>query len=389
MKALYFDCSAGISGDMTVGALIDLGVPLNIISEGLSLLTLPENSYTLGAARTSRQGICATHFQVAAVVEHHHRHFSDILALIDRSSLEEPVKEKSRSVFHVLAEAEAKVHGVPLEKVHFHEVGAVDSIVDIVATAICLNFLGVENLASSPVPFGSGWIDTAHGRLPVPAPATAELMKGLQIIPDSIPGEWVTPTGAAIIAALCSHCGAMPEMKITSIGYGAGTKDCTHRPNLLRAVLGETAKESGQVLVMETHLDDITPEILGFLMDRLFEAGALDVGFSQLHMKKNRPGFRLTVITDGSLLNKLARLVLSESSATGVRYYPVERLTLERSIEQFSTSLGQVRAKRVVLPDGTCRINPEFEECRRIAVEKGVPLLNVYRLIEREIAERP
>lgn len=386
MKTLYLDCSAGISGDMTVGVMIDLGVPLDAISKGLSLLDLPEGSYALGSSRTTRHGVAAVHFRVDAPLEHHHRHYSDIEALIARSPLPEPVKMKSQSVFQVLAEAEAKVHDVPVAKVHFHEVGAIDSIVDIVAVALCLDYLGVERMVSSPVPFGSGWVETAHGRLPVPAPATAELLKGLQVRHDEIPGEWVTPTGAAILAGLCDRCGAMPEMSITSVGYGAGTKECAQRPNLLRGVLGAPPEASAEVMVMETHLDDSSPELLGFLMDRLFEAGALDVAYSPLQMKKNRPGTRLTVITDRKLLDGLAQVVLTESSAIGVRYYPVERQTLERRVEQCVTSLGTVKVKRVVLPDGSCRIQPEFEECRRIAIETGVPLPDVYRIIERETA---
>jgi uncharacterized protein (DUF111 family) len=209
-------------------------------------------------------------------------------------------------------------------------------------------------------------------------------MKGLQIRPDDIHGEWVTPTGAAIVAALCTECGAPPAMRIVASGYGAGTKDCIQRPNLLRAILGDVSENNEKVLVLETHMDDITPEILGFLMEQLFEAGALDVTFSQLQMKKNRPGVKLTVITDRIHLEKLSRLVLTESTAIGLRYYPVERITLERLHEQQITSLGPVQVKKILLPDGSWRIHPEFEECRRLAVEHKMPMLDVYRLIERE-----
>lgn len=384
MKSLYLDCAAGISGDMTVGALMDLGVPLEVIRQGLSLLGLPEGSYSLQAAKTTRLGVTATHFIVDAPDLHHHRHYTDIKDMIASSSLSEPVKELSQRIFLRLAEAEATVHGVPIDTVHFHEVGAVDSIVDIVGASICIDYLGVEQIATSPLPFGSGWVETAHGRLPVPAPATAELMKGLQVIPDTLPGEWVTPTGAAIVAALSTQSGLVPEMRITATGYGAGTKECSSRPNLLRAILGETTQHGDTVMVMETHIDDMNPEIMGFLMDRLFDAGALDVAFSPLQMKKNRPGFRLTIIASNNTLNTLSRLVLTESTAIGVRYYPVERVTLERRVEQCATSLGQVRVKKVLLPDGGWRVTPEYEECRRIAVEKGLAILDVYRLIERE-----
>lgn len=383
MKILYLDCSAGISGDMTVGALIDLGVPLHVIVDGVSLLGLSTESYTLHSAGTSRMGVTATHFTVDAPDLHHHRHYCDIREIISSSGLTEKVKELAQRIFLKLAEAEATVHGVPVDEVHFHEVGAVDSIVDIVGTAIGLDHLGVEEVAASPLPYGSGWVETAHGRLPVPAPATAQLMKGLKVTPDTVPGEWVTPTGAAIVAALSGNA-QLPEMKITAVGYGAGTKECLSRPNLLRAILGETVQQADTVMVMETHIDDMNPEILGFLMERLFDAGALDVAFSPVQMKKNRPGIRLTVITENRKLHELSRLVLSESTAIGVRYYPVERLTLERRVEQCSTSLGPVLVKKVLLPDGSWRVNPEYGECRRIAVEKQIPIVEVYRLIERE-----
>lgn len=387
MKTLYLDCSAGISGDMTVGALINLGVPLEVISKGLSLLGLPEGSYKLSAPDASRSGISATHFQVYPSDAATHRHFSDISKMIRESRLEDAVKSVSLDVFQKLAEAESKVHGVPVDHVHFHEVGAVDSIVDIVGTAISLCHLGVQEILSSPLPYGSGWVDTEHGRLPVPAPATAELMKGLPVTPDPVPGEWVTPTGAAIVAALCKRCGPIPEMTITAYGYGAGTKECAERPNLLRVVMGETSGNGDDsVLVLETNLDDTNPEISGYLMDKLFSSGALDVTFSPLQMKKNRPAFRLTVLTDRNHLDELARLVLTESTAIGVRYYPVKRITLQRAAVKINSSLGPVMAKKVILPDGKCRITPEFEECRRIAVEQGVPIVDVYRLIERETA---
>ncbi|GAM08702.1 hypothetical protein OR1_00975 [Geobacter sp. OR-1] len=388
MKTLFLDCAAGISGDMTIGALLDLGVPMEVLQTGLAQLSLPPGSFRISAAKTTRLGIAATHFMVEAPEQHHHRCYSDIKELISVSGLNETVRSLSQKIFLRVAEAEAAVHGVSLDKVHFHEVGAVDSIVDIVGTAIGLDYLGMATIASSPLPFGSGWVETAHGRLPVPAPATAELFKGLRVTPDNVPGEWVTPTGAAIIAALSTAQGPAPEMTITAIGYGAGTKECQQRPNLLRAFLGDVSPRES-ILVMETHLDDINPEIMGFLMDRLFEAGALDVAFSPLQMKKNRPGFRLTVITDKAHLDGLANLVFTESTAIGTRYYPVERRVLERNTASLDTALGPVNVKKVRLPDGSFRTYPEFEECRRLAIELGMPLPDVYRLIEKTAAEEP
>lgn len=386
MKALYLDCASGIAGDMTVGALLDLGVPFELLKSGLHSLNLPAASYDISAEKSLRLGIASTHFRVTAPDLGHHRHYANIVDIIASSSLSDPVKELSTRIFRCLAEAESRVHNLPLEQVHFHEVGAVDSIIDIVGTAIGLDYLGVGEIHSSPLPFGSGWIETAHGRLPVPAPATAELMKGRAVTHDPIPGEWVTPTGAAIVAAIASSGTSMPQMEITAIGYGAGTRELTARPNLLRAVLGDISARDRQVFVVETHLDDMNPEILGFLMERLFSAGALDVAFSPLQMKKNRPGTRLTVITEMSLMDRLCTLILSESTAIGLRRYPVERVTLERSTEEFSSSLGNIKVKRLRLPDGRSRIAPEFEECRRLALAGNLPLLEVYRTVERETA---
>jgi uncharacterized protein (TIGR00299 family) protein len=306
--------------------------------------------------------------------------------MIEGSSLSENVKKSAQKIFFRLAEAEAFVHGVEIGHIHFHEVGGVDSIVDIVGTAICLDYLGIGEIYASPLPFGNGFVETAHGRLPVPAPATAELLRGMPIHFDCGPGERVTPTGAAILAALANGYGAPPGMKVTAIGCGAGSRDFDDMPNILRLVLGEKTGQVGrdEIYVMETHIDDMNPEILGFLMERLLAQGALDVAFSPLQMKKNRPGVKLTVLSPPAGLDALARLVLAESTAAGVRYYPVERMTLARAEEERDTSLGKVRVK-LFLDDGTTvRVAPEFEECRRIAEETGMPLLEVYRIIERE-----
>ncbi|MSM39230.1 MAG: nickel pincer cofactor biosynthesis protein LarC [Geobacter sp.] len=389
MNILYLDCSAGIAGDMTVAALIDLGAPLQMVSDGLKTLSLPPASFAIGTERTSRGGIAATRFDVSFHEHHHHRYYPDIVALIDASNLAAPVKERSQRIFRRLAEAEALVHGVPLEQVHFHEVGAIDSIVDIVGTAICLDALDVVELYASALPYGRGWVETAHGRLPIPAPATAELMRGLQVADDPLPGEWVTPTGAAIVASLATATGKAPAMRITAVGHGAGSRDCPERPNLLRAVLGEATTTDDEIMVVETHLDDMNPEVLGFVMERLFAEGALDVAFSPLQMKKNRPGTKLTVITPRKGLDRLGRLILTETTAIGLRYYPVERMTLARANEERATSLGTVRVKVITGLDGSNRIAPEFDECRRLAAEAGLPLQEVYRIIERETAGSP
>jgi pyridinium-3,5-bisthiocarboxylic acid mononucleotide nickel chelatase len=381
MKMLYFDCFAGIAGDMTLAALLELGVPIEALREGLALL--PLSGYTLESSKVDRHGIAGTHLQVTLLEEDQpHRHYSGIAAMIEAAPLKPRVKELAQRIFRRLAEAEASVHGVALERVHFHEVGAIDSIVDIVGTAIGIDYLGIDRVYSSGLPFGRGFVQTAHGRLPVPAPATAYLMQGIPLTCDIGEGERVTPTGAAIVAALAEGFGAPPAMKPERIGYGAGSKDFPELPNLLRLVLGEAVAAAGaeEVLVIETHIDDMNPEIFGYLMEQLIDAGALDVAFASLQMKKNRPGTRLTVIADPADLDRLSSIILAESTAIGLRYYPVRRITLPRRTEERETSLGAVRVKLL----GNGRVTPEFESCREIAGARSLPLIDVYRTVERE-----
>ncbi|MBI2354155.1 MAG: nickel pincer cofactor biosynthesis protein LarC [Deltaproteobacteria bacterium] len=383
MTILYLDCQAGISGDMTVGALIDLGVPLEHLRAELAKLALPADSYALSAERTERRHVTALKFDVAVHDHHTHRHYAGIDAMIAGSSLSDPVKETSRRIFRRLAEAEARVHGVPVEEVHFHEVGAVDSIVDIVGTAICLDYLGVEEVRVSALPLGGGFIETAHGRLPVPAPATAELLQGLPVHGACGEGERVTPTGAAIVAALATGFGRQPAMRLERIGSGAGGRDFPDCPNILRAFLGtaETRCEGDEeVIVAETNIDDSTPELLGYVMERLLDEGALDVFFTPVQMKKNRPGVLLSFLCPPERLGSLARLVLAETSAIGLRHYTASRITLERCVEERETPFGAVRFKLVFDGGRLLRAAPEYEDCRRIARERGIPC--------REVMER-
>jgi len=381
MRVLYFDCFAGIAGDMTVGALLELGLPMETLREGLSLL--PLSGYTLASSRVDRHGIAGTSFKVTLTgADQPHRHYSGIAAMIEEAKLKPRVKELAQRIFRRLAEAEASVHGVTLERVHFHEVGAIDSIVDIVGTAIGLDYLGIDKVYASGLPYGRGFVRTAHGLLPVPAPATAHLMQGIPLSADIGEGERVTPTGAAIIAALAVGFGPPPAMTPHGIGHGAGEKDFPELPNLLRLVLGEAAQAAHpeEVLVLETHIDDMNPEIFGFVMERLLAAGALDVAFSALQMKKNRPATRLTVIANRGDLDRLSAIILGESTAIGLRYYPARRITLTRRTELRQTSLGPVQVK--VLENG--RVAPEYESCREIALTRGVPLIEVYRIVEKE-----
>jgi len=389
LKILYFDCYAGIAGDMTVAALLDLGVPFEVVEEAVNCLPLPRSSCSLAVERTSRRGVAAARFVVHAEEHPPHRHYADIAAMIEASSLPEGVKEKAQRVFFRLAEAEAKVHGVEIGQVHFHEVGAVDSIVDIVGAAAALEWLGVDAIHAAPLPLGSGSVETAHGRLPVPAPATAELLRGMPVHGEAGPGERVTPTGAAILAALATGFGRPPAMTVTGVGCGAGAKDFEDIPNVLRLFLGETegGLQRDEVAVIETHIDDMNPEILGHLLERLMAAGALDAAYSPLQMKKNRPAVKLTVIARPGERDRLASLVLRETSAIGVRFYRAERLKFSRAKEERATSLGPVTVKVIRDGDTVVRVTPEYDACRRIAMERGMPLLEVYRIVEREAGQ--
>lgn len=378
MNILYLDCYAGISGDMTVAALLDLGVPLEHLRAELAKLSLPPDSYALSTHRTERHQIPAIKFCVEVRDEHTHRHYADIDAMILESTLCEAVKNSARRIFRCLAEAEAKVHCVAVEEVHFHEVGALDSIVDIVGTAICLEYLKVEQIRVSALPMGSGFVETAHGLLPVPAPATAELMKGLQLHGACGPGERVTPTGAAIVAAVATSSGTEPPMLLEKTGSGAGAKDFKDCPNILRAFLGRSIEKpahADEVIVVESNIDDSTPELLGYAMERLFEEGALDVFLTPIQMKKNRPAVTLSFLCRHAQLDGLAKVLLTETSAIGLRHYRADRIVLERRIVEQETEFGQVRYKQVFDQDGTLlRAAPEYEACRRIARERGIPL---------------
>ncbi|HIJ89039.1 MAG TPA: nickel pincer cofactor biosynthesis protein LarC [Desulfuromonadales bacterium] len=381
MKILYLDCYAGISGDMTVGALLDLGVPLDYLRAELHKLGLPSGSFELSTSRTERRHISALKFDVAVHDHHTHRHFAAIDAMIAGCSLTEPVRNRAGAIFRRLAEAEAKVHGVAVEEVHFHEVGAVDSIIDIVGTAICLEFLGVEAVYASALPLGSGFVETAHGRLPVPAPATAELLRGLPVHGECGAGERVTPTGAAIVAAVAVGFGAQPPMLLDKLGCGAGGKDFPDCPNILRAFLGKSTEQetsTDDVIVVEANIDDSTPELLGYAMERLFEEGALDLFFTPIQMKKNRPGVMVSFLCTSQHLERLAGLLLTETSAIGLRYYRASRIILRREIVELQTGFGPVRFKQIFDTNGAVmRTTPEYEDCRRIARERELPCQEV------------
>jgi uncharacterized protein (TIGR00299 family) protein len=387
MRTLYLDTIAGIAGDMFLALMFDLGVDPEIVKSELTKLNL--DGYHIDIRSEKRCGIAGTYFDITIDENQPARTWQSIDQMIAEADLTKADKELARRIFKRLGEAEAKVHGVGLEQVHFHEVGAVDSIIDIVGAAIAVNRLGVEQILCAPLPLGQGTIKTDHGTYPLPAPATLEVLKGYPIRPDDSGLELVTPTGAAIAAELATFI-AMPEMTIEAIGHGLGSRDMPERPNVLRGIIGDTAEvraEDDRVTVIETHLDDGNPEWLGYLMEKLFTAGALDVAWTPLQMKKNRPGTRLAVICDPADRTTMERLILRDSSAIGVRAYETRRRKLQRENCEVRTELGTVQVKCLYDDDALVRVTPEFESCRQLAEQKQIPLPEVYRLAERAADE--
>ena len=382
MKTLYLDTFSGISGDMFLGLMIDLGVdPAAIEAE---LKKLPVSGWQLEYRREKRQGIEGTRLVVACAEEKHHRTWADIDRMLVECALLPAVKELARRIFHRIGVAEARVHGVPLEKVHFHEVGALDSIVDIVGAAAGLRLLGAREIVCSPLPLSRGMIATAHGAFPLPAPATVAILEGLPVTDGHSEFELVTPTGAAIAAEIAVF-GPLPAMTLANVGYGVGGRQLPDRPNLLRGMLGKPAAttETDRVAVLETHLDDANPEWLGTLMERLMAAGAHDVGYGPLQMKKNRPGQRVTVIAPPELASSLASLLMRESSAIGVRCHETMRYKLRREKRNLATPLGEAKVKLLFDGDELIRITPEHDSCRELAQKSDRPLPEVYRIVER------
>ena len=379
----YVDCFSGISGDMFLGALLDAGLPIEELRGQLALLGI--DGYTLAVDKKTCGAIAATTLSVHGDEVHPHRTLGDIRQLITASRLEAPVKETALSIFSLLAEAEAKVHGKPVDSVHFHEVGGIDSIVDIVGAAIGLDALRITQLHCAPLPMPSGWVQCAHGRLPLPAPAVCELLQGVPTYGVELSQELVTPTGAAIVRALSTNFGPMPAMTMTRVGYGAGSQELANgQPNLMRLLIG-TARpvvEAQEVEVIETHLDDWSPETFPYLSDRLFALDALDVALIPIQMKKGRPGFLLRVISDRAAALALKECILSETTAIGLRFRTEQRWTLPRETGTVPTRWGHVRAKKVTTPTGEV-LTPEYEDCKRVAVANNVPIKEVYAAVGR------
>jgi uncharacterized protein (TIGR00299 family) protein len=382
MKTLYFDCFSGASGDMILGALVAAGVDPRALTQQLELLGV--DGWRIDFDRVDRSGISTTFARVHTAHEHAHRHLSDILKIIYDSRLGQSVKDRAARIFSLLAEAEARVHAQPIEKIHFHEVGALDAIIDVCGAAIGFELLGIEQFISSPLRVGSGMTEMAHGRFPIPPPAVAELLKGKPIYAGDIEGEFVTPTGAAIITAVCEQFGPVPPMKIEATGYGAGTRNHQKFPNALRVFVGETEGATvfdETLLMIETNIDDLSPQVIGYVMDRAFELGALDCYLTQTQMKKNRPGTLFSILCRADDREKFLQMLFAETTTIGVRSYEVARRALARETVRVETQFGAIDVKVAYINSGanTGAVNamPEFEQCRAAARKAGVPLREV------------
>ena len=377
MKTLYFDCFAGASGDMILGALVAAGADASRLTEQLRLLDV--SNFDVSFETVDRSGISCTRAVVKTGDESKHRHLSAILKIIDGSRLSETVKSRASRIFERLGAAEARVHNIPVERVHFHEVGALDAIIDVVGACIGFELLGVERFVSSPLHVGSGTVEMEHGRFPVPPPAVVELLKDAPTYATDIKGELVTPTGAAVISTLCESYGPLPPMRVTASGYGAGGRTYERFPNALRVLVGETDADaqSEKLLMIETNLDDASPQVVGHVMERAFERGALDCYFTPVQMKKNRPGVLVSILCRPADRETLYSLLFDETTTLGVRSYEVERRALAREFVRVETEFGEIGVK-VARRDGrVVNVMPEYDDCRAAAVRAGVALREV------------
>jgi len=381
LRVAHFDCYNGISGDMALGAFLDLGVPLDELKRALEALHLP--AFSLSARKVTRCGVTATQALVDCPHEHAHRTFADIRKLIDAADLPTRTRERAISCFRLLAEAEAEVHQVAVDNVHFHEVGALDSIIDTVGAMWCVDYLGIERFTASEIAVGSGTVRAAHGELPVPAPATALLLRGVPITGGGPRGELTTPTGAALLRALVSEFGCHWHLRIDRSGYGAGSREEKGHTNFLRVFLGE-AEDPGLPLdehslaMVQTEIDDMSGEVFGYVQEKLFAAGALDVGFVPVQMKKNRPGVSIHVLVARDKVSSVLETLLRETTTFGARVIPCKRYCLPREIISIATAFGPVRIKIGFWGEEILKAAPEYEDCRAIAQAKGLPLTRVY-----------
>lgn len=384
MKVAYFDCFSGISGDMTVGALLDAGLELETLEEELKKLDL--SGYQLEVKKVVKRGISATQFKVKIKEEGVERKFKDILTILEKSKLDEEIKKETKKIFFNIAQAESKIHQIDIDKIHFHEIGGLDSIIDITSAVIGIKTLGIEEIHSSALPVGKGFVKCAHGVIPVPAPATLELLKNIPTYSGGIESEMITPTGAAIISTLAKSFEKRPLMKIEKIGYGAGEKEFTI-PNLLRVSIGEKIAKDGdfkddyisdKAVLIETNIDDMNPEFYDYIMDKLFSQGALDVFLTPIQMKKNRPAHMFSIIVYEQNLKEILEVLFYESTTLGVRVREIKRLRLGQQNFIAETKYGKIRAKVGIFKGEIKNIAPEYEDCKKMAKQHKVPLKEVY-----------
>lgn len=399
-KLLYFDCFSGASGDMILGALLDAGLPIDELRRALGSLGMTAPRFAIAAERVSRAGVAATKFRVVEEesgghqdhrAHHHHHHtLTDIFGCIDRSALSADGKQRARALFHRLAEIEADIHQIPLERVHLHEVGALDSVVDIVGSVFGLEWLGVDEIVASPLNLGSGTTRCAHGTFPVPAPATARLVAGVPVYQSEPPVERLTPTGALVVTGYATSFGPLPTMRIERIGYGAGERDLEGVPNTLRILVGERDSPAAgdRVIVIEFEVDDMNPQLFGTLMDRLYAAGAHEVFYSAVQMKKNRPGTLVTVVAPPPLREALSAVVFRETTTIGLRHQEVERECLLREVVEVVTPVGMIRFKVARRAGEIVNVAPEFDDCARLAVERGLSVKDVQALALKAYLDR-
>ncbi len=381
-EIIYIDCFSGISGDMMVGALLDLGVDIDFLRNELRKLDIGGYGYNLTFSEVKRGSFRAKKLNVEVTEPQSARNYRDIKKMIGKSRLDKEVKEISGNIFQKVAEAEAVVHGYEVDKVHFHEVGAVDSIIDITGTAVCLNELKIDLFYSNRVPTGKGFVNCAHGKLPVPAPATLEILKGIPAYGGDFDFEVTTPTGAAIIKALVAGSGDIPFMKIKKIGYGAGSNENKKVPNVLRLLKGTMEEEhylnEESLILLSSNIDDSSPEIMGYLMGKLFKNEALDAWIEPIYMKKTRPAFKINVLCERKKEQEMIEIILMESTTLGVRSEHIKRFSIIRKVKTARLSYGEVKVKVGILGDREINISPEFESCKKLAQKTGRPLKEIY-----------
>lgn len=373
---------------MILGALVALGVDEKTLIEQIKLLDIAD--FEIEFSKKNKSGISATYTKVKVPHEHAHRHLHTIEKIINDSRLDEKIKKRAIEIFRKLAEAEAKIHGIDVQKVHFHEVGAMDAIIDVVGACIGFEMLGIEKFACSKIHVGSGFAEMAHGKFPIPPPAVAELLQNVPIYSTEIEGELITPTGAAIISTVCETFGKIPEMTVEKSAYGAGTRDYKDFPNALRLMLGETKNQklkTQNLTVIETNVDDISPEILGFVMEKAFELGALDCWFTPIQMKKNRPSTLISILCEMCEKEKFINLLINETTTIGIRIRETERICLEREISKLTTKFGDVSIKTARFGEKIVNLKPEFEDLKKIARRENLPLREIEAEIRRKIAE--